>query len=133
MIEGSPPLAMQAKMVGRLGERPGLAHERGNAATDCEIDSLNECGLDVGAEPMVRKQLIEEVARTPEHACNGRIEAVPSLALDELAVEQIVVDMPVVGAGAFRTKPETEVCGDGVEVAAQPVAGEGRDAIIIQP
>ena len=63
MIEGSPPLAMQAKMVGRLGERPGLAHERSDAAANGEIDSLNICGLNISTETLVREQLIEDLAR----------------------------------------------------------------------
>ena len=62
MIVSQPPLAEQEQMLGRLSERPGLAHERSDAATDGEIDSLNECGLYCGAETMVSEQLIEERA-----------------------------------------------------------------------
>jgi hypothetical protein len=62
MIVRSPPLTVKEQMLGRLSERPGLAHERGHATADGEIDSLNECGLYCGIEAVVSEQLIEESA-----------------------------------------------------------------------
>ena len=81
---------------------------------------------------MVGKQLIEDLTRAAEHSCDGKGETITALALDELAIEQVVVDMPVVGASTLWTEPAAKVCGDGVEVAAQAIAGEGGNTVVVQ-
>ena len=40
--------------------------------------------------------------------------------------------MPVVSSCPLRSEPVTEVGGDGIEVAAQAVAGEDGDAVVVQ-
>ena len=132
MIISSPVVGVEEQVLGRLSERPVFAHERGHAAADGEVDSLNECGLYCGAEALVSEQLIEDLARSPEHTRDSEGEMVALFALGQLAVEEIIRDMPVVSSCLLRAKPGAEVRGDGVEVTAQSVVGEGGDAVIVQ-
>ena len=132
MIVSLPPFTVYKQVVRRLSERPGFAHEWSDAAANGEIDPLNERGLNIFAEPLVSEQLIEGLAGAPEHSRNCKGKPIAALALDELAVEEIVVDLPVVGAGAFRAEPATKMGSDSVEVAAEAVACEGRDAVVVQ-
>ena len=62
----------------------------------------------------------------------GEFEPIALFALDQLAVEEIVGNMPVIGSRSLRMKPIAEVGGGGVEVAAQAIAGEGGNAVVIQ-
>ena len=113
-----------------MSERPGLAHERGHAPADGEIHPFYVSCLDGRAESVVSEKLVEDAARSAEHTSEGEGETIALFALDQLTVEKIVSNMPVVSSCPLRTKPDAEVGGDGIEVAAKSVAGEGGDAIV---
>lgn len=70
----------------------------------------------------------EHIAPTESHAGEGKGSAVTLFALDEHAIVQVVAGFPVIRASARRAKPGAEVSGEGVEVAAEAVGGEGGDA-----
>jgi hypothetical protein len=53
-------------------------------------------------------------------------------AFDQLPIVQFIARLPVIGVGFWGTKPVTEVSGEGVEVAAQSVGGDGGDAVLVK-
>ncbi len=54
------------------------------------------------------------------------------MAFDKLTVEQFIGNGPVVFPGTFGADPVAEMGSDGIEIAAQAVGGEGRNAIFLQ-
>ena len=132
MVIGSPVLGVQEQVLGRLSERPSLAHERGDTTADRQIHSLNEGRLNRRFEAIVSEQLAKDTARSPEHTSDREGETIALFALDQLAVEEIVGDVPVITPCSFWAKPVAEVGGDGVEVAAQTIAGEGGYTLFVQ-
>jgi hypothetical protein len=60
-------------------------------------------------------------ALSPEHAGDGVGQLAAAFALDQLAIQQAFMDLPVIGSGSGRAKPGAEMSGDGVEVGPQAI------------
>ena len=116
-------------MIGILSQGPGLAHEGSDASADGEIDALDEGGLNESGETMFFKKLIEILTFAPSHTHRGKFGSAAFVLLDQLAMQQVFRNLPMIGTSALGAEPTSKVGGYGVEVATQAIGGESGDAI----
>jgi len=100
-----------------LSQRPGLAHQGSDTSADGQIDPFNESGLDEGCKAIQLQDNVQVFALTPKHAHDGEFGSTSFATLDKLAIQQVLRNLPMIGASALRAKPVTEMGSDGVEIA----------------
>ena len=64
---------------------------------------------------------------TNSHASVSVGEFALVFALNELAMKEVIMGFPMVGTSALGPKPFAEMRGDGIEVGAESIGGEGWD------
>ena len=96
-----------------LGQRPGLAHQRGYRSTDGEIEPFDEGGLNEAGEANGFEFVGQGFALTPEHAGDGVGQLAAAFSFDQLTIEELFINLPVIGASSGRTEPGAEMSSDG--------------------
>lgn len=95
-----------------LDQRPGFAHEGGDGLADGQVDPLDEGSLDAAGEADRLEFSDQGFALAPEHASDGIGQLATTAAFDQLAVQELLIDLPVVGVAPRWAEPGTEVNGD---------------------
>lgn len=85
------------------------------------IDPLDEDGLDQAGEVAGFEFVGQGFALPPQHSSDGVGQLAAAFSFDQLAIQKLFIDLPVIGSGSGRAKPTTEVGGDGVEVRPQAI------------
>ena len=62
------------------------------------------------------------------HEASDEIEPAAAIRLFDLPIQQVAGDLPASLAGSWVNEPLTEMCGQGVEVEVEAVAGKDRQA-----
>ena len=82
------------------------------------IDPFDEGSLDEAGEADGLEFLGQGFAFAPQHSGDSVSQFTAAFSFDELSIQELFIDVPVIGTGSGRTEPGTEVSGDGVEVGA---------------
>jgi hypothetical protein len=96
IVEASP-LGVHQEGVFGLGQGSGLAHQGGYRSADGEVDPFDESGLDEVGEANGFEFVGQGFALFPEHAGDGVGQLAAAFAFDQLAIQQVFIDLPVIG------------------------------------
>ena len=113
VVVETPPLHVHQQGVFGLGQGPGFAHEGSDGLAEGEVDPFDEGGLDEAGEADRFEFVDEGFALAPEHTSDsiGQLTTMP--VFDELTIEEVIINLPMIGTSSGRSEPGTEVGGDG--------------------
>lgn len=125
--------ATEAEMTGEggdvIGDGPGTTGERGDELTEGEVEAFDEGGFDLAGEAEGEESSAIGGALATAHESVEELEFVTGFDLDELSEEEGGVNGPSGETFAGRRgRPEAEVGGEGIEVKAEAIAAERRNA-----
>ena len=116
MIIQTPPLDVHQESLFGVSQRPGFSSQRRDGLTDREVDALDKGRLDKAGKTNGFESFDQGFTLTPQHSGDGVDQFTTPFVFDELTIEELLLNLPVIGTGPGRTEPPPEVSGDGIEV-----------------